>query len=381
MNITLSTDQRTALDSINTWLTNPTPCLTLGGYAGTGKTTLLKHLTTENPNLKIAFVSLTGKAINVLARKLPKAFTSTIHRFMYRPLIDPNTRKIIGWRWRPMEGTREAERNSDPIERFDLIVNDEASMTNKELFNNLSRYNVPILAVGDHGQLPPVEGQFNLMEQPQLRLEKIQRQAESSPIIKLATQARKTGALRPGEYSDKVIVTTVDDASERINQLFLTPTGFGSTIIVASNRQRIQINRFLSNKEGHPNDVPFVGAKVICLRNSYFDGIFNGQVFIIKSLSGSPTLQSCEATLLDEDGYTQTVTMWLGAFNQEKPVFTCKAPSVPFDFAYAVTCHKSQGSESNQVFVLGSGFGTPENQRRWLYTAITRAQEELYVLL
>ena len=56
-------------------------------------------------------------------------------------------------------------------------------MVNEDIFKDLLSYNIPIIAVGDHVQLAPIEGMFNLMEKPQLRLENIHRQEENNPIM------------------------------------------------------------------------------------------------------------------------------------------------------------------------------------------------------
>jgi exodeoxyribonuclease-5 len=77
-------------------------------------------------------------------------------------------------------------------------------MINGDVWRDLSDLGIPILAVGDHGQLPPIEGSFNLMADPELRLEEIFRQEEDSPIIELSTKARETGNIPVGRYSDNV---------------------------------------------------------------------------------------------------------------------------------------------------------------------------------
>jgi exodeoxyribonuclease-5 len=153
MQLELSSKQSEVLDGIYGWYKNPTnQYITLGGYAGTGKTTLLGYLSSilrkEKKNLKIAYCSYTGKAAVILKRKLndTKSLTSndyvgTIHRLIYKAIVDDND-NIIGWEKNPV----------DDFE-YDLIVLDEASMVSQDIWYDLLSFKKPILAVGDHGQL------------------------------------------------------------------------------------------------------------------------------------------------------------------------------------------------------------------------------------
>ncbi|MBA3679254.1 AAA family ATPase, partial [Candidatus Saccharibacteria bacterium] len=193
---TLSGEQARALTAIGQWLKafekNGNPqFLTLGGYAGTGKTTLLAALrtilNTNRPEIRISFAAFTGKAALVLKHKLKTDnimqrgdSVSTLHSLMYHS-----------------EGSKDSApswRKRDEL-KADLIVVDEASMVSEEIWQDLLSFGKPILAVGDHGQLPPIGSNFNLMDEPNLRLEKIWRQAADSPIISLATLARTSGEL------------------------------------------------------------------------------------------------------------------------------------------------------------------------------------------
>lgn len=175
--------------------TAPTPFITLGGYAGTGKTTLLGQLRTalheKNKKLRVSFCSYTGKATRVMKSKLvsnaalqDQDSISTIHGLLYTPILD-DKENITGWK------------RKDEVE-CDLIIIDEASMIDKEIWNDLLSYHIPIIAVGDHGQLPPIRGTFNVMEHPDLRLEEIHRQAKGNPIIEVSVKARLEGTIPVG---------------------------------------------------------------------------------------------------------------------------------------------------------------------------------------
>ncbi|KKQ71073.1 MAG: Exodeoxyribonuclease V, partial [Candidatus Shapirobacteria bacterium GW2011_GWE2_38_30] len=142
----------------------------------------------ENKKIRVAFASFTGKATRVLRGKLAEMETvykedsiGTIHSLIYSPIVDTK-KNIVGWK------------KKDEIEA-DLIVIDEGSMVDGTIWGDLVSYGLPIVVVGDHGQLPPIRGDFNLMERPMVKLEKIHRQAEKNPIIKVSMLAREEGKI------------------------------------------------------------------------------------------------------------------------------------------------------------------------------------------
>lgn len=380
----LSPDQEAVLSSVNDWLDNgDKQLLTLGGYAGTGKTTILGHLAHAHPDKVIAFVSLTGKAVSVMRKKLSDYGTvSTIHSFQYKPIIDPVSKEVVAWEHRSM-ASRGSIGGEDQIPHVDLIVNDEASMTSKDLCDDLLAYGRPMLAVGDHGQLPPVGDPFNLMEKPDLRLEKIHRQAEGNPILRVADIARRKGSLAIKDHSEHVRVVPAHNVPPEIERWFLDPDP-DTLVITGANAQRVRINQTILARRGRQHfkmGVPQEGDRVVCLKNKHDIGLFNGAQATIKKVIS--VKQDFMEVVLQVDDFPNTTkcNMALWAFNEVKP----KAPDkwvdgIPFDYGYCLTCHKAQGSEAKRVIVVGQGFGDQEMRRRWLYTAVTRAQEELYVL-
>jgi exodeoxyribonuclease-5 len=169
----LTNQQAEALSAIGAWLKaskdGGKQYLTLGGYAGTGKTTLLaalrRVLRSNMPTVKVGFVAYTGKAALVLRHKLvedkilqPGDSISTLHGLMYYS----DSGKSESPKWRKRESLK-----------VDLVVVDEASMVSEEIWNDLISFGRPVLAVGDHGQLPPIGNNFNLMLEPDLKLDKI----------------------------------------------------------------------------------------------------------------------------------------------------------------------------------------------------------------
>lgn len=385
----LSIDQRQALEKIIKWLRTPNRSpnyFTFGGYAGTGKTTLTallrQILHKKNPKLKVALVSYTGKAARVLKTTLTQQeasykqdFTGTIHSLIYEPMINSKS-DIVGW-------------NKKQKIDVKLIIVDEASMVNYDIWQDLLSFNVPILAIGDHGQLPPIEGRFNLMENPNIKLEKIHRQAENNPIIKLSIQARETGKIsvdKFGPHIEKLDQSSMD-TQEKIQDL-LKNFNHQTMILTGYNHTRAKINDFIrQHKFFEPSPAPMVGDRVICLRNNHFKHIYNGMLGDITFLESVNENYFYAEIDLDEN-QTYKGNIYKHQFGAIKPKNHTPGERKLtqgvdlFDFGYALTVHKAQGSQAKRVILFEERFKQMDDEqwRRWLYTGITRAEEELYIV-
>lgn len=353
--------------------------MTVGGYAGTGKTTLLAEMVrglfaTDTPPI-VAFCCFTGKAASVLRGKLKEAdilrenmYVGTIHGLIYEPEIA--NEMIVGWR------------RVDAI-AADLIIVDEASMVNEEIWNDLRSYGVPIIAVGDHGQLPPIQGAFNLMEKPDHKLEKIHRQAEDNPIIKLSMIARVEGEIKSGVHGTGVWKTAGknDVVLDRVKNM-------GDTLFLCgTNRTRVSINKAVRARLGFINyPLPANGDKVICLRNNRDEGIFNGMQGRVVSIKSASSLWfATKIHMEDRADYTGSVLKEQFGAEQtirEHPSIAQKDLKDLFDFGYCLTVHKAQGSEAESVVLFEERFSqsSDDQWRRWLYTAVTRARKYLMIV-
>jgi exodeoxyribonuclease-5 len=386
MNIELSKKQKNVLDSILLWFKEKKkPYITLGGYAGTGKTTLMgyvsKILREENRKTKVAFCSYTGKASRILQRRLRdnKAiykydYTGTIHRLIYRPVTDSNG-EVINWERLPVDDFL-----------YDLIIVDEASMVTREIWNDLLSFNKPILAVGDHGQLPPIDGNFNLMENPQFRLEEIYRQEINNPIIKVSEIARKYGEIPVEVFSKNVrkLDKKDVDTGEYLESLFESYNS-DTMVLTGYNRSRVKINRGIRQLLGFDSPNPSQGDRVICLKNNHREEIFNGMMGTVLdvtegSLDGYEYFDA-EIELDDED-FPYFGKISKEQFNEQSTLNNVPDGVDLFDFGYALTVHKAQGSQAKRVVVFEERFSRMDDEmwRRWLYTAVTRAIEELYIV-
>lgn len=377
----LTSEQTTIRDAMLTFAKYGGTYMTVGGYAGTGKTTLLSAtmetlMQSEKPPV-VVFCCYTGKAASVLRAKLKDAgilhdemYVGTIHGLIYEPDVVGGV--IIGW-------------NRVPAINADLIIVDEASMVNKEIWDDLRSYGVPIIAVGDHGQLPPIEGAFNLMERPDYKLEKIHRQAEDNPIIKLSMIARMEGEIKMGPHGAGVMKMNAknDEVLDKAHKW----RGIRNTLFLCgTNRTRISINKAVRGRLGYATNVPQNGEKLICLRNNRQEKIFNGMCGTLTKIHNKNRIHyNATIAMEDESDYHgQVVIDQFGAEKtlQEHPFLEQKDLKDLFDFGYCLTVHKAQGSEAETVVLFEERFSqsTDDQWRRWLYTAVTRARKHLMIV-
>lgn len=401
--IELSPDQQSCFDAIMSWYSDSGNFISLGGYAGSGKTTLISKIRNDLPtSIRIAFVAFTGKAASVLRNKLqmfqiqrfPSDYCGTIHGLIYIPEIDELTNEVIGW---------------SLVEKldFDLIIIDEASMVNEALFRDLQSFGIPILAVGDHGQLPPIEGSLNLMRNPMLRLEKVHRFAESNPITHVSRLAREQGFIPNGTYGD--LVHKVSNGHSMITQFVDQSGDFqNSAILCGFNKTRVGLNIKIRERLGYQGKAPNIGERVICLKNNKDAKqcpIYNGVLGTVHDCNIHYSFYELFCKIDGEEKHYKG-KISKTPFNNENPDMgdfiyeeettiqdSNSANIIPFgkkkkryldcfDFGYALTVHKSQGSEWDNVMVIEQPcrYWSGKDWNRWLYTAVTRAKNRLLIV-
>jgi exodeoxyribonuclease-5 len=391
---TPSQDQKHAFEGILDWESSAkgSTKFTLGGLAGTGKTTVTGRLAIElTKNKRIAFVTPTGKASQVLRRSLNNAGVygcdvTTIHSLIYRPVEDKKTGRVIGW-------------EKKPAVSYDLIIVDESSMVSTEQMNDLLSLNKPILFVGDHGQLSPVGDDPGLMRNPDARLEKIHRQAQGNPIIRLSH------IVRNGAPDDvvKAFIEDIDDARVRWTRSWDDAVDFGKPpgmVLTHTNKLRRTMNLKIREMmfDSDEYDEPKIGETVICLKNKRFQDtgmlLPNGMRGVIVSephVSAHHVIADVE---FDEPvGKVEKLFMCRHQFLREKTFAGFdEVPGEPrnwhtvgalVDYGGALTTHKAQGSQAQNVAVFverSLGVLDEDERRRWLYTAATRASENLLLV-
>ena len=371
-----SPQQDEALRAVARWLKEgQKPLFRLFGYAGTGKTTLARYFA-EHVDGQVQFAAFTGKAAQVLRAK-GAVNARTIHSLIYRPrgeeaVEDETTGKTS------INPTFSLNRQS-PIAKAALVVVDECSMVDEQLGRDLMSFGTPILVLGDPAQLPPISGGgFFTEHEPDHLLTEIHRQARDNPIIRLALDVREGREFMKGDYGTAKVI-----GREDVNQDLVLAA---DQVLVGTNRTRRRYNQRLRELKGFDASYPQAGDKLVCLRNDPAKGLLNGSLWKVMTSSretvkpGINLLVSPEED--DPDRGVSKIKLMKAAFEdpdadipwQQKKRFD------DFDYGYALTVHKAQGSQWDEVVLFDESYAFKDTRQRWLYTAITRAAERLTVV-
>lgn len=343
--IVLTDEQQAAVDALASCRKD---VQTLGGYAGVGKTSIIRTLVNRLKGFRVC--AFTGKAAQVLRRKGVDA--STIHSLIYHPVqVEDNEVRfelVTPWEFEPRG-----------------IIVDEASMVGRPIYDDLTKFGVPLIFVGDHGQLEPVSGgDFNLMAKPDITLEKIHRNA--GEIARFAAHLREGhDATDWDSVTGEVVVTSMDRLSEEGTQSDVDQT------ICAYNKTRVLLNNTSREDLGFPADEPVIGDRVMCLQNDRRIGIYNGMQGMIADIDHRRRILWFEV-----DDAEFKIPYVAEAFGAERPPQQRQMDRIPFDYSYCVTCHKAQGDEWGHVMVFEQRCGAWSHQR-WAYTAASRAKKHL----
>ncbi len=356
-----STQQSAALVAVNEWYRSHRrkQVFKVFGYAGVGKTSLAKHFA-ESVKGQVLFAAYTGKAA-LMMRNNGCIGASTIHSLIYKPEEDDkgNVTFVLN--------------HSSPLQLASMLVIDECSMVDETLAADILGFNVPVLVIGDPAQLPPVNGAgYFTNGEPDVMLTEIHRQARDNPIIYLATQVREGQKIYPGVYGDSIIKNEVTSLEELVEY---------DQVIVGRNTTRKILNDKIREMRGYEGILPVQGDRLICLRNDKLKGILNGEMFHV--LADPKINASSDYTrydLIDADTGEKRVNSRV--HNQcfdgsPKPDIRYLKGTQEFDYGYAITAHKSQGSQWNDVIIFDESWCFREDANRWLYTAITRAQRKI----
>jgi exodeoxyribonuclease V len=359
-----SGEQRAALDKVGRWLTAGEPqVFRLFGYAGVGKTTLARHVA-GGAKGEAAFAAFTGKAALVMRGK-GCANASTIHSLIYRAVEDN-------------DGSPSFKLNHDgPASRAGLIVIDECSMVDAELGRDLLSFGKPVLVLGDPAQLPPVKGGgFFTDAEPDVMLTEIHRQAKDDPIIRMSAEVRAGGRLTYGAYGASRVIARADVTAEGVLA--------ADQVLVGLNRTRRLYNRRLRALRGVEDPYPVAGDKLVCLRNDRTKGLINGGLWRVEALK-APRKDFLRMNLTPEDEAGRAsvkISVLKQFFEEGEPSISPaqRRESDEFDFGYALTVHKAQGSQWDDVWLFDESYAFGENRNRWLYTGLTRAAKRLTVV-
>ena len=361
-----SPQQDAALKAVAAWLKRGEPqVFRLFGFAGTGKTTLAKQIA-EDTSGEVAFGAYTGKAALVLRSKGCRG-ASTIHSLIYRSRgeDDDDTPSFV------------LNRKSAAADA-DLIIIDECSMVDEELGRDLLSFGTPVLVLGDTAQLPPVKGGgFFTDGEPDAMLTEVHRQAADNPIIHLSMLVRDGKRLSLGQYGESKVIRRADVGAGIVMQ--------SDQVLVGINKTRRAYNARMRELLGHGPGRPQVGEKLVCLRNDKKKGLLNGGTWTVQTVHADRGAKLSMSVKPEEEPDRKAVRVGvLPAFfegREDELPPAARRDLDQFDFGYALTVHKAQGSQWDDVVLFDESFAFREHRDRWLYTALTRAAERITIVV
>jgi exodeoxyribonuclease-5 len=367
----------------------------ISGYAGTGKSTLVRFIidALQVDEEKVAYCAYTGKAAEVLRRK-GNSNAMTLHKLLYTSI----PKQSGGFYRKPKQSLD-----------YSVIVVDEVSMVPKSMIDMLSRHKVFVIYLGDPEQLPMIDRNQNhdLLDHPDVFLDEVMRQAAESEIIQL------TMKIRAGEeipYIKGKEVAVIPKA-----KLVTGHLTWADIILTATNKTRIAINKQMREMLGFTGSTPNDGEKMICLSNYWEDLSLDGEAALVNGMTG--VIHNTFENFYDAPRYVKMrdhhIPLITGDFtsddgqefkgvNMDKTLIETGQPFLDwkesyalgrlrqkigdvtpraFDYAYAITGHKSQGSQFSKVLVLEENFPFDRREhKRWLYTCCTRPEDKLVLV-
>lgn len=391
-----SPQQAQAIDKVGAWLNDPTSrVFRLDGYAGTGKTTIARHLASQF-NGNTLYGAFTGKAASVLTRRGCPA--STLHSLLYTPVIgdkevikekqkllaetkDPVKANALREELKELNTVKFKFNEESPLKDTDLLIVDEVSMVGEDLGNDLLRFeHLKILVLGDPGQLPPISGEgfFQTKYPCDHTLTEIHRQAAGNPIITLATLVRQGHSIRPGKFGSSLV--------QRRNGTTVEQLVSASQVIVGTNASRRKFNQMIRDDYDFASlSCPAEGEKIICLKNNKELGLLNGTQWYVESSRDQGLFVELGLIAWEdkekEEAQIKAISAHPFDANVKELMWYDQKLYDQFDFGYAITCHKAQGSQWERIFIQDESWIFKESSKQWLYTAITRAEESVIIAI
>lgn len=397
--------QQAALDAVADWYRaaprDDKQVFRLFGYAGTGKTTLARACGAGIGGL-VLYGCFTGKAALVLRQK--GCLTArTIHSLIYQPFDksaatlvelkeaysrllattpppaekvahELKCRELADKIYREEKSLKQPafQLNADSdVLQASLVIIDEVSMVGDRMGRDLLSFEKPILVIGDPAQLPPVaDGGFFTEAEPDVMLTEVHRQAADSPVIQLATEIRAGRRLSLGTYGDSAVIKKGSLPVEEIAK------GFDQVLCGRNLTRRLFNRRVRESVLGRTSPYPEPGDRVVCLRNNHDLGLLNGSLWTVKDVYVD---EKITMTLLGDEGGSLVTEAHKAPFDGEEVPYFERRDADEFDYGYALTVHKAQGSQWRSVYVIDESGAFREHARRWLYTGITRAAERVTV--
>ena len=411
----LDLGQISAISRAEKFLKSDDQVLYIAGPAGVGKTTIAKEIAKRCDGV-VMYGAYTGKAASVLQRKGCTGAT-TLHRMFYRPkpkseakLVELKTKladlqtaqatqpspdrqsEIKRVEALVTEETKRLRRpgfslNDDPdseVRKAACIIIDEVSMVDEQMGSDILKVAKKVIVTGDPYQLPPVGGGgYFTSRTPDIMLDTVHRQGADSPILDLATRIRQGQGPQFGEWPGLRVLPRSD---ARVRQLCLD----ADQMIIGLNDTRKAANATHREIRGFTGPLPVVGDRLVSLKNNHEYGIYNGTVWHVTEVGDivgkneKHDNRAIELTVRSDDdpGVEVPVLAGVNIFEgADPPPGRDKDDPESFYYGYAITCHKAQGSEWRKVYVLDQSRYFRNDWSKWLYTAVTRASEDLTLVL
>ncbi|WP_332066250.1 ATP-dependent DNA helicase [Bartonella sp. CB189] len=369
-----SPEQDNALKAVGAWLkSGRSPIFRLFGYAGTGKTTLARYFA-ETVDGSVQFAAFTGKAAQVLRSK-GASNACTIHSLIYCPRGEEEISDEVTGK-KSIAPTFALNRRSSAAQAK-LIIIDECSMVDEQLARDLMSFGTPILVLGDPGQLPPISGGgFFSNGKPDFLLSEIHRQARDNSIVRLALDVREGRDIAYGSYGECCVIRR-----KEVDQKLVLDA---DQLLVGVNRTRHLYNNRLRKLKGFTADYPQAGDKLVCLRNDPAKSLLNGSLWKVVTSQKETAKPGINLLVRPEESERGMIKIKLlkavfESFDNEIS-WQLKKRYDDFDYGYALTVHKAQGSQWDNVVLFDESFAFRDMSARWLYTGITRAAERLTIV-
>ena len=359
---------------------NKEPYTVINGPAGSGKSSLVRFIidALNIPEDKVVYIAYTGKASLVLRNKgCTNAITA--HKLLYHAKEKP-------------DGTYEFVPKSHLDYNYKIIVLDECSMLPDDMWKLLLSHKVHVLALGDSEQLPPVDGDSKILENPHVVLDEVVRQALDSPIIRLSVNIREGKCLEYGGPKECRVIPS-NKVSDRL-LIGADQVLCGKNITRHCLNERLRKIKFGDQYVNKPLD----GDKIICLKNDWSTLGSNGEPIVNGMIGTVTNIRLSDGHLYkpemvadfisDNEGWYKDLSMDYKIFTEKEPtvnkdnwmMFPKNERAREFDYAYAVTVHKYQGSEAEKIVVYDEWLGDATFHRKWLYSAVTRSSKMLVVV-
>jgi hypothetical protein len=425
MKLKLNEQQREAVDRMKQFLASEADLFLLQGFAGTGKTTAIQSFIRDaqlkQKRLKVALTAPTNKAVKVLSRMASEWNLASVDTM--------TTHQLLGLQLKPSRngGMKLESKGIDYLTHYDLIVLDEASMVNQELWTHTmlglaNCSSAKLICMGDPAQLPPVGERasqvFEITDKAELT--EVVRQAHNNPIAALVDIARQA------VYDPSIIIPrqSQQNCSEgvwwvkRQEWLHHLVAAFKSEgfqqdadhvrALAWTNRECDWLNTYVRSNLYEASAEPFVENELLIAR----EPIFRGEEIVLPTSSECRVLSVERSVregyrcwnlevISDEGGmydfqvlhrsererYFQKLSELEQQARQQwkkanwRVYFEVKQLFAYLDYGYAITTHKSQGSTFQNVFVVDQDIDCNSNRdeaAQCRYVAYSRAAKRLF---